>query len=112
DPTEGWWIALLATLAAFGSATQDIAVDAYRVEALEPRHQGAMAASYVTGYRVALLAAGAGALHIAAIGSWSLAYVAMALLMVVGMLTTLIVAEPEQHVSEKTQQMEERVASY
>ncbi len=112
DPTQGWWIAVLATLAAFGSATQDIAVDAYRVEALEARHQGAMAASYVTGYRVALLAAGAGSLHIAALGGWSLAYGAMALLMGVGMITTLIVAEPERHISARTFEMEERVASY
>jgi PAT family beta-lactamase induction signal transducer AmpG len=112
DPAEGWWIALLATLAAFGSATQDIAVDAYRVEAMAARHQGAMAASYVTGYRVALLVAGAGSLHIAAIGSWSLAYTTMALLMGVGMLTTLLVAEPEQRISGETWALETRVARY
>jgi PAT family beta-lactamase induction signal transducer AmpG len=71
-----------------------------------------MAASYVTGYRVALLAAGAGSLHIAAIGSWSLAYTTMALLMGVGMITTLLVAEPAQRISGETRALEQRVARY
>ncbi|GGY70852.1 AmpG family muropeptide MFS transporter [Marinobacter zhanjiangensis] len=113
DPSQNHlWVAVLAVVAAFGSATQDIAVDAYRVEAIESRHQGAMAASYVTGYRVAILAAGAGALHIASIGNWSLAYSTMALLMGVGMITTLIVKEPARYISGQTREMERRVASY
>jgi PAT family beta-lactamase induction signal transducer AmpG len=113
DPSQNkLWVAVLAVVAAFGSATQDIAVDAYRVEAIESRHQGAMAASYVTGYRVAILAAGAGALHIASIGNWSLAYSAMALLMGIGMITTLIVKEPAHYISGQTREMERRVASY
>lgn len=113
DPSQSkLWVAVLAVVAAFGSATQDIAVDAYRVEAVEAHHQGAMAASYVTGYRVAVLAAGAGALHIAAIGSWSLAYGAMAGLMVIGMITTFIIAEPAQRVRSETYAMEQRVVNY
>ncbi len=87
-------VAVWAVLAAFGSATQDIAVDAWRVEAAEAEQQGAMAATYVTGYRLAILMAGAGALHIADLGNWSGAYAAMAALMLVGMATTLWVREP------------------
>ncbi len=113
DPLRHLWlVAVWAVVAAFASATQDIAVDAYRVEAVSRRRQGAMAATYVTGYRVALLAAGAGALHIAAVGNWSLAYGAMALLMGVGIVTTLIIREPEVRVSMGTRQLEQRVLDY
>lgn len=113
DPREHLWlVAVWAVLAAFGSATQDIAIDAYRIEAVSRDRQGAMAATYVFGYRVALLAAGAGALHIASAGDWSLAYGAMAVLMGVGMLTTLIIREPEVAVDAHTWQMEQRVIDY
>ncbi len=113
DPTEALWlVAVWAVLAAFGSATQDVAVDAYRIEAVSRERQGAMAATYVFGYRVALLAAGAGALHIAAVGNWSLAYGTMAVLMGVGLLTTLIVREPEAQIDRNTMQFEQRVVNY
>jgi MFS transporter, PAT family, beta-lactamase induction signal transducer AmpG len=113
DPREQLWlVAVWAVLAAFGSATQDIAIDAYRIEAVSRDRQGAMAATYVFGYRVALLAAGAGALHIAAAGSWSLAYGVMAVLMVVGMLTTLIIQEPEVGIDTDTRQLERQVVDY
>lgn len=105
-------IALWAILAAFGSATQDVAMDAYRVEAEARHRQAAMAATYVTGYRVAILAAGAGALHLAALDGWTLAYVTMALLMGVGVVTTLIIAEPEVEVNQTTVQLEHRVSEY
>ena len=88
-------MAWFAVIAAFASATQDIAVDAYRIEAVEMRLQGAMAASYQFGYRMAILAAGAGALVIANAISWSMAYRVMGLLMGVGMLTVMVIAEPE-----------------
>ena len=72
DPREDLWlVAVWAVIAAFGSATQDVAIDAYRVEAAPSSHQAAMAATYVTGYRVAILVAGAGALHIASVANWS-----------------------------------------
>ena len=87
-------LALFALLVAFGSATQDITVDAWRIEAVERNLQGAMAAAYVLGYRLALLAAGAGALHLAEFHSWSFAYLFMAGLMGVGMPTTLVIREP------------------
>ena len=105
-------VALWAVLAAFGSATQDVAIDAYRVEAEARHRQAAMAATYVTGYRVAILAAGAGALHLASIDSWTLAYGAMALLMGVGIVTTLIIAEPAVSVTSSTLHFEQRVADY
>ncbi len=113
DPHEAmFFIAVCAIFSAFGSATQDIAIDAYRVEAVSREKQGAMAATYVTGYRVALLAAGAGALHLAAFASWSLAYASMAALMLVGVATTLIIKEPEVSFSQKTEQLEQKVVDY
>lgn len=113
DPREMLWlVAVFATLAALGSASQDVAIDAYRIEAVERHLQGAMAATYVAGYRVALLAAGAGALHIASAVEWGAAYSAMAALMAVGIATTLWVREPEVRVSLDTQRFEQRVADY
>ncbi len=113
DPVDNLWlVAVWAVMTAFGSATQDIAVDAYRVEAVGPERQGAMVATYVTGYRLAILMAGAGALHIASVATWSLAYGAMAALMLVGLITTLIVREPEVGISSDTRRLEQRVTDY
>lgn len=113
DPTEHLWlVAVWAILAAFGSATQDVAIDAYRVEAAARHRQAAMAASYVFGYRLALLAAGAGALHIAAWGNWSWSYTIMALLMGIGIATTLIVREPKVDFNRNTLELEQRVIDY
>lgn len=95
DPTQHIEaIALFALLVAFSSATQDISVDAYRIEALDSIYQGAMATTYVLGYRLALLAAGAGAIYIAEFQNWSIAYFSMATLMVIGVVTTFIIKEP------------------
>ncbi len=88
-------VALFGLLIAFASATQDIAIDAYRIEAMEVEAQGAMAATYQLGYRLALLAAGAGALYLADWFSWQAAYAAMAGLVAVGAVTVLAVREPE-----------------
>jgi PAT family beta-lactamase induction signal transducer AmpG len=88
-------IALLTVVLAVCSATQDIAIDAWRIEAVTVRLQGAMAAAYQFGYRSAVLVAGAGALYLADLGSWGLAYQVMAALMLPGVLTVLLVAEPE-----------------
>ncbi|QFT54012.1 muropeptide transporter [Microbulbifer sp. THAF38] len=88
-------VALLALWVAFCSASQDVAIDAYRIEAIDENYQGAMAANYVFGYRVAMLVAGAGALYIADIASWSVSYLAMAGLMGIGVITTLAIAEPD-----------------
>ncbi len=113
DPhTDLTRIAVFALLVAFGSATQDITVDAYRIEAVDKRLQGAMAATYVLGYRVALLAAGAGAFYIAAAHSWSMAYLVMAALMVVGISATLVIREPLHRIDQRTRELEARLESH
>jgi len=86
--------AALAICVAFFSATQDIALDAWRIEAVDLEYQGAMAASYQLGYRIALLVSGAGALVIGGEFSYPLAYRAMAALMSVGMIVVLFIREP------------------
>ncbi len=96
------WCALVV---AFGSATQDIALDAYRIESAGPDAQAALAACYQTGYRLAMIWAGAGVLWIAARAqgaettgyahaAWQTAYLVMALSMLPGMLTVLLSPEP------------------
>jgi len=88
-------MALCGLLVAFSSATQDVAIDAYRIEIAEERLQAALAATYIFGYRLALLVAGAGALYLAEFWSWQVSYEVMALLVGVGMATVLIVREPK-----------------
>ncbi|HZY58593.1 MAG TPA: MFS transporter [Candidatus Binataceae bacterium] len=85
----------LALLVAFLSASQDIVIDAWRVEVLAPEQQGPGAALIQTGYRVAMLVSGAGTLMIAARASWFAAYATMAALLVVGMLVFVFGPEPE-----------------
>ncbi len=87
-------IALLAGFIAFCSATQDVTIDAYRIESANPHYQGAMAAMYVLGYRLALLVSGAGAFYIANYFDWHIAYFSMASAMFLGILTTLLLTEP------------------
>jgi PAT family beta-lactamase induction signal transducer AmpG len=82
-------IALTAVVLAFAGATQDICIDAWRIEAAPKSEQGAMAAAYQLGYRFALLASGAGALYIAQYVSWHAAYLSMASLMSLGAIATL-----------------------
>ncbi len=111
DPsTNLTYIALFALLIAFSSATQDISIDAYRIEAVERDFQGAMAASYIYGYRIALLVAGAGALYIADYVSWPMAYLAMAALMGVGVVTVLVIDEPERPHDAAAQERERQLA--
>lgn len=86
---------VVATIAAWFSATQDIAVDAYRVEVAGDEMQGVLAASYQYGYRVAGVVSGAGALYLADFYSWKLSYLVMACFMGVGILTTLYASEPK-----------------
>jgi len=87
--TAAWVVAL-----AFASATQDIVIDAYRIEYLDRTQYGAGAAMTTLGYRIGVLASGGGALLIADAAGWAVAYAAMAALMVVGLLTTLLSPEP------------------
>ena len=98
------WCALAV---AFGSATQDIALDAYRIESADTQRQAALAATYQTGYRMAMIWSGAGALWIAARaevvgaagyqhGAWQIAYLAMAASMLLGVVTVLCSPEPQR----------------
>ena len=87
-------LSIAALVVAFSSATQDVAIDAYRIEAMEERYQGAMSAMYIFGYRVALLAAGAGAFYLAEYFNWVVAYQVMAAAMLLGVLTCLSISEP------------------
>ncbi len=100
------WCALLV---AVGSATQDIALDAFRIESAEVQRQGALAAAYQTGYRLAMIWAGAGVLWVAARAevanaasyqhaAWQVAYLVMAASMSVGVLTVLLSPEPVRRV--------------
>lgn len=95
DPlTDLQFTALMAFLVAFCSASQDIVIDAYRIEILDESRQGAGAANYVTGYRIGMWVASAGALVLADMLGWSLAYAAMAVLVLVGTATVLLSPEP------------------
>ena len=98
------FMALAAVLLGFSAATQDIVIDAYRIESAKPRYQGLMSASYVAGYRIGMVVSGAGALYLASwLGSektqyvyqaWQLTYFAMAAVMLIGVATTLLIPEP------------------
>jgi PAT family beta-lactamase induction signal transducer AmpG len=105
-------IAWLAVFTAFAAATQDIAVDAYRIEAAGQEWQGAMAATYQIGYQLALICAGAGALTAAAGYGWSVAYLIMAACVAVGIATTLVIAEPETLIDRSTLAQEARVIAF
>jgi MFS transporter, PAT family, beta-lactamase induction signal transducer AmpG len=108
DPvTSPWWVVLGALLVTTASATQDIVIDAYRVESLPINEQAAGMAGYVGAYRVGTLASGAGVILLVAwlehIGVpsetvWMWGYLASALLVSVGVLATLVAREPESPV--------------
>ncbi|MEJ2142827.1 MAG: AmpG family muropeptide MFS transporter [Gammaproteobacteria bacterium] len=105
-------MAIFAVLVAFASATQDIVIDAYRIEAVIPEYQAAMAATYILGYRLALLVTGAGALAMADQTSWMNTYFTMALLTLVGIITVLIIREPESSINKDTIMREQRVIDF
>ena len=88
--------AVCALAVAFFSASQDIVIDAYRIEILDADEQGAGAAMTQAGYRLGAIAAGAGALFLAESIDWSQVYLVMALLVVVGMLAAVLAPDPEQ----------------
>ena len=85
----------VAVAVAFFSASQDIVIDAYRIETLSPEEQGAGLAAYIWGYRIALLAANAGALFIVGYAGWPAAFIVMAILIGVGIVTCLVMKEPD-----------------
>src|SRR5688500_17615345 len=87
-------LSINAFMLAFFSATQDVALDASRTDVLDEREMGAGASLFVLGYRIALLVSGAFAFMLADRLSWPIVYIAMALLMIPGMITTWRAPEP------------------
>jgi PAT family beta-lactamase induction signal transducer AmpG len=99
DPTRGLGaIAVFAVLVGFASATQDIAIDAWRIEASEDRKQGVMAAAYQWGYRGGMIVAGAAPLLLAQFYGWNFSYAVMAALMGVGIAGVLAAPREKRHV--------------
>src|ERR1700761_8252117 len=106
DPARSAFVvALGAFLVAVASATQDIVIDAFRVESLDESEQAAGMASYVAAYRIGMLVSTAGALFLVSgfealglsrHGAWSAGYAVMAAMVVIGMVTALIATEPEK----------------
>ena len=84
-----------AVITAFASATQDISIDAWRIEAIGDDYQGPMAGTYQLGYRLGMIIAGGGAFSLAHFYSWPVAYQLMAACMLVGVVTVLVIAEPD-----------------
>ena len=111
-------MALAAVLLGFSSATQDVVIDAYRIESADVDLQAMMSATYIAGYRIGMLVAGAGALFLASyFGSakesynyeaWQMSYTLMAAVMSIGIMTTLLISEPiiakDIHISHYTSQ--------
>ncbi|MBN9603701.1 MAG: MFS transporter [Afipia felis] len=104
DPTKPLGVALAALFVAAASATQDIVIDAFRIESLPENEQAAGMASYVAAYRVGMLLSTAGALFLVSgfesaglnrHAAWQWGYIAMAALVVIGILTALFATEPE-----------------
>lgn len=93
--TQTFTLAMAALLVVIASASQDIVVDAYRIESFSTDEQGAAAAIFVLGYRLGILFSGALALILASVLSWREVYLIMALGAVVGMVTTLLAHEPD-----------------
>ena len=92
-----FYISVFAVLTAFFSATQDIAVDAYRIETIKKENQAIAAAMYIYGYRVGMLISGAGALFLSDHISWGKVYYIMSALMLIGIVSTLLAREKPAH---------------
>jgi len=117
DPAQGsaslGAMAGFAVLLGFTAATQDIVIDAYRIECAPPELQGLLSSAYIAGYRVGMIVAGAGALFLAAhwgsvkgsyhYEAWQWTYQCMAAVMGVGLLTTLLSPEPSASVAGQPQ---------
>lgn len=113
DPRESLtFMAYAAVLLGFASATQDIVIDAYRIEAAVPRLQAILSSTYVAGYRTGMIVGGAGALYLAelfgtsmasyAYTAWQYTYICMAMVMGIGVVTTLSISEPETNRAAET----------
>ncbi len=110
DPlTQLQSLVLFAVVTAFASATQDIAIDAWRIEALDEEYQGAMAGTYQLGYRLGMIVAGGGAFSLAHFYSWPLAYSFMATFMLLGVVTVFLIPEPDHEMNSLQLQTERKV---
>jgi PAT family beta-lactamase induction signal transducer AmpG len=105
-------VAVGALFLAFCSATQDIAIDAWRIESASLDQQGAMVAAYQLGYRAALITGSAGALGIAQGYGWPTSYTVMAMLAGIGILTTFLVREPSASIRKSAADREDRVVEW
>ena len=103
DPKNNIYItAVCITLVAFFSATQDIIIDAYRIESVDQNLQGSLSSTYIAGYRIGMLVGGAGSLWLASLWGtddyehnvWKKVYLTMSLLMLIGVFTNLVSHEP------------------
>jgi MFS transporter, PAT family, beta-lactamase induction signal transducer AmpG len=113
DPAANLWMTAFWTVAlAFASATQDIVIDAYRVEILDEDQLGAGAGNIVLGYRIGMVAATGGALIIADFAGWFMAYAAMAGLMAIGIVTVLLNPEPKVVRTEHANDLEQRGVAF
>lgn len=113
DPQQSIrYVAGWALWVAFFSTTQDIAVDAWRIESAARAKQGAMAAAYQLGYRVAIAVASAGAIYVAGTSGWFISYNTMAVLAALCMGVTVLVREPERVALPRAVQDEQRVLDW
>lgn len=106
DPQQGLpLMAIAAVVLGFASATQDIVLDAFRIESAPPNLQALLSSTYIAGYRIGIIVSGAGALYLAdyfgssleeySYRAWKLTYFCMASTMLIGVVTTLVVKEPD-----------------
>ena len=113
DPARGiTYIASFAVATAFFAASQDIGIDAWRIESATVDKQGAMAAAYQGGFRIALVVGQAGVFIIADSFGWHAGYMTMSVLMATSMLTTLLVREPQRPASAAAGQREHNEAEW
>jgi MFS transporter, PAT family, beta-lactamase induction signal transducer AmpG len=113
DPSEGMRrIVIWDLFLTFFAATQDIAMDAWRIESAPASMQGAMAAAYQVGFRIALIVGSAGALTLAQAFNWHASYLGIALLASVGMVTTFFIREPQPPTSREAAEREARAVEW
>lgn len=105
-------VALGALFLAFCAATQDITMNAWRIESAPDSQQGAMAAAYQIGFRAALICASAGALGLAGVAGWHASYATMAGLGLIAVATTLLIREPPPRAAAVGEQQEQRVRDW
>lgn len=113
DPASGiHTMAVGALFVAFCAATQDIALDAWRIETASSTTQGPMLGAYQVGYRIALMTGSAGAMTVAQFYGWHVSYTSMAALVSIGIVTTLLVPEPHPDVPKDSAAREQHVIQW